>query len=257
MPLGRFPKRANHALIVMVRGARVKFKQPIAYYFTKDTVSSECLKQILFLAVQKLEFINLHVLTTICDQGPTNMKATNLLCSETVSNTPSMTHFVVDQSFIVNRMFDVGHLLKNTRNALVECDMEFELGKLAKWEHIYQLYQIDQQQQFKILYKLRPEHFNFKDSYNKMKVCVAARQLSKQVSIGLRIYALKDGKNPKSPNRLPAEAKHTAKFLELIDSLFDSFNSFSKTAEDGKALRCAVSDESPHENFWIEQMEID
>jgi hypothetical protein len=248
MPLGRFPKRANHALVVMVRGARVKFKQPIAYYFTKDTVSSECLKQILFLAVQKLEFI--------CDQGPTNMKVTNLLCSETVSNTPSMTHFVVDQSFIVNRMFDVGNLLKNTRNALVECDMEFELGKLAKWEHIYQLYQIDQQQ-FKILYKLRPEHFNFKDSYNKMKVCVAARQLSKQVSIGLGIYALKDDKNPKSPNRLPAEAKHTAKFLELIDSLFDSFNSFSKTAEDGKALRCAVSDESPHENFWIEQMEID
>jgi hypothetical protein len=85
MPLGRFPKRANHALVVMVRGARIKFKQPVAYYFTKDTtVSSECLKQILFLAVHKLEFINLHVLTTICDQGPTNMKATNLLCSETV-----------------------------------------------------------------------------------------------------------------------------------------------------------------------------
>jgi hypothetical protein len=62
---GRFPKRANHALIVMVRGARTKLK---------DTVSSERLKQILLLAVQKLESINLHVLTTICDQGPTNMK---------------------------------------------------------------------------------------------------------------------------------------------------------------------------------------
>jgi hypothetical protein len=123
------------------------------------------------------------------------MKSTNLLCSETVSDTPSMTHFVVDQSFVVNRMFDVGHLLKNTRNALVECDIEFEPGKLAKWEHIYQLYQINQQQ-FKMLYKLRPEHFNLYNSYNKMKVCVAARQLSKQVSIGLAIYALKDGENP-------------------------------------------------------------
>jgi hypothetical protein len=51
---------------------------------------------------------------------------------------------------------------------------------------------------------------------------------------------------------LCGEAKHTAKFVELIDSLFDSLNSFSKAAEDGKALGCAVSDESPHENFWIE-----
>jgi hypothetical protein len=62
-----------------------------------------------------------------------------------------MTHFVVDQSFIVNRMFDVGPFLKNTRNALMECNTEFGAGKLAKWEHINQLYQIDQQQ-FKILY---------------------------------------------------------------------------------------------------------
>jgi hypothetical protein len=120
------------------------------------------------------------------------MRATNLLCSETVSDIPSMTHFVVDQCFIVNRMFDVGPFLKNTRNALVECDTEVGPGKLAKWEHINQLYQIDQQQQFKMLYKLRSEHSNLNDSYNKMKVCVAARQLSKQVSIGLGIYALKD-----------------------------------------------------------------
>jgi hypothetical protein len=176
----------------MVRGARTKLKQPIAYYFTKDTGSSERLKQILLLAVHKLESINLHVLTTICDQRPTNMKATNLLCSQTVSDIPSMTHFVVDQSFIVNRMFDVGPFLKNTRNALVECDTEVGPGKLAKWEHINQLYQIDQQRQFKMLYKLTSEHSNLNDSYNKMKVCVAARQLSKQVSIGLGIYGLKD-----------------------------------------------------------------
>src|SRR5699024_2464852 len=103
-----------------------------------------------------------------------------------------------------------------------------------------------------MLYKLRPEHFNFSDSYNKMKVCVAAWQLSKQVSLGLGIYALKAGEDPKVPNRLPVEAIHTAEFVELIDSLFDSLNSFSKTAPAGKPLACAISEESSHENFWIE-----
>ncbi|KOB58173.1 THAP domain-containing protein 9 [Operophtera brumata] len=33
--------RANHALLFMVQGLHKKFKQPIAYYFVKETISTE------------------------------------------------------------------------------------------------------------------------------------------------------------------------------------------------------------------------
>ena len=100
--IGQSLRQADHALVLMARGARKRYKQPIAYYFTKGTVSSEHLKQIIVTAVPQLENMGLHILATVCDQGPTNVGATNQLCNETVNDTPSGTFFVVDEEFVVN-----------------------------------------------------------------------------------------------------------------------------------------------------------
>lgn len=120
---------------------------------------------------------------------------------------------------------------------MLTCSIEFEPGKFARFEHIYQLFQIDQQQNFRLLYRLKPEDFNFSDSYVKLKVSTAARQLSHMVAIGLEMYSLKDGEDANIPNRLPPEARHTAEFVELIDQLFDSLNISSESAPDGKPFK--------------------
>ena len=49
-----------------------------------------------------------------------------------------------------------------------------------------------------------------------MRVCLAAQTLSHSVAAGILTYV--------SLNALPAEAAHTAEFVENIDALFDIFN---------------------------------
>ncbi|EEZ97391.1 hypothetical protein TcasGA2_TC011217 [Tribolium castaneum] len=225
------------------RGIRKRWKQPIAYYFTASTISAVALKQIIVKAVEKLKSLGLIVLATVCDQGATNRSAMTQLCSS-VNDTPLGYHFEVDGSKI-NCIFDPVHLLKNTRNALIENFIEFAPGKRADFEHILMVFESDQKKKFRSLHKLSREDFNFKNSYTKMKVSVAARQLSYSVACELETYV--------SHNQLPPNAVHTAEFVHLIDQLFDSCNGTTKYSKrESKPLRCAIREDSPHINFWTD-----
>ncbi|EEZ99156.1 hypothetical protein TcasGA2_TC016155 [Tribolium castaneum] len=196
--LGRSLKYADHGLALMGRGIRKRWKQPIAYYFTASTISAVALKQIIVKAVEKLKSLGLIVQqqSTVSDEGATNRSAMTQLCSS-VNDTPSGYHFEIDGSKI-NCIFDPVHLLKNTRNALIENFIEFAPGKRAHFEHILMVFESDQKKKFRSLHKLSREDFNFKNSYTKMKVSVAARQLSYSVVCELETYV--------SHNQLPPNA---------------------------------------------------
>ncbi|KAJ3655946.1 hypothetical protein Zmor_015053 [Zophobas morio] len=245
--LGRFNKNADHALVFMARGVRKRWKQPIAYFFTCKTIKTPHLKQIVVRCVQELRSIGLNVVTTVCDQGATNRGAMSQLCRETVNDTPSRTHFVVDD-VAVNTMYDLGHLMKSTRNALLDNEIRFKDHKSAKFEHIVTVFELDQKNTYKILPKLKPEHFNFKNSYLKMKVNVACRQLSASVAAAINVCT------SLSVSLLPTEAIHTADFIHFTDQLFDSLNGSQQYASDGKPLRCAIRADSPHLAFWNESL---
>jgi hypothetical protein len=117
----------------------------------------------------------------VCDQGSTNRAAIKELCGANTDR-PSPYYFVVNGNRICT-IFDVPHLLKNTRNALIDCAIEFSNKKHAKFEHIQAAFNFDQQiRTYKHLPKLKNEYFNFKDSFMKMKVKVAAQQLSHTVA---------------------------------------------------------------------------
>jgi len=64
-------------------------------------------------------------------------------------------------------IYDVSHLLKCMRNALLKCKIRFENNKIAKFEHIKTVFEIDQMRPFKQFYKLTIQDFNFKDSFIK------------------------------------------------------------------------------------------
>ncbi|KAH9642697.1 hypothetical protein HF086_014394 [Spodoptera exigua] len=72
---------ADHALVFMLQGIRAKFKQPVAFYFVKGTVSSQKLAVLIKEIITVIESTGFNILTTICDQGPTNMEALKLLKS--------------------------------------------------------------------------------------------------------------------------------------------------------------------------------
>ncbi|XP_049772391.1 uncharacterized protein LOC126158314 [Schistocerca cancellata] len=101
---------------------------------------------------------------------------------------------------------------------------------------------LDQQKMFKILPKIHNNHFELKDSFTKMKVKVAAAQLSDTVAAVIETYV--------AFNILPAEAMYTAEFVEKMDCLFDSLNSSYYYPQDGKSYKCALSAESPHIEMW-------
>lgn len=89
----------------------------VAYYFTVGTISTSYLKSIITNAILQLQTIGVTVKATVCDQGPTQKKAISELCAEnTIDPTPYT--FVINNITIVT-IFDVPHLLKCTRNALL------------------------------------------------------------------------------------------------------------------------------------------
>lgn len=240
--LGRNENAANHALVFMVRGIKKNYKMPVAFFFTKDTIKTSALKDLIIDAIKQLQGIGLSIVATVCDQGATNRAAITALTREQTDDRPSPYHFVVNGERIYT-IFDVPHLLKNTRNALLNCHIQFDTNKFAKFEHMQAAFNIDQsKRKYKLLHKLKDSHFNFKDSYLKMKVKVAVQQLSQTMAAAIETFH--------ATGDLPAESLYTAEFVAMVDNLFDSLNGSNLYSPDGKRFKCALSDSSPHLDFW-------
>lgn len=237
--LGRSNKYANHALVFMLRGLTKTWKQVVAYYFVTSTVSSDNLKIILKTVICQIQAIGLNVMATVCDQGTTQREALKELCGENITNPCPYTFTINGRNIAV--VFDVPHLLKCTRNALLRCNLLFKKDKIAKFKYIKQVFDIDQTKNYKTLYRLKPADFNFKDSFNKMRVKIAA-ELSHSVAAAIETYC--------SLDCLPAEAVYTAELAQLIDDLFDSLNGHTKYPTQGKIYKCALLENSPHLQFW-------
>ncbi|KAJ8910305.1 hypothetical protein NQ315_003783 [Exocentrus adspersus] len=222
--LGRTHNVANHALVFMVRGIRKSYKQVVAYYFTSDTVKTPHLKCLIVEIIKQIQSTGLQIVATVCDQGPTNRAALRELCAEN-RDKPSPFYFMC------------------TRNALLRCKIEYDSKRYAKFEHIEAAFRLDQQKRtYRQMYKLKPEYFNFKDSFIKMKVKVAANQLSHTVAASIETFS--------ALGLLPSESLHTAEFVHDVDNLFDSLNGTGTLFSDGKQFRCSLSEVSPHLEFW-------
>ncbi|VEN36818.1 unnamed protein product [Callosobruchus maculatus] len=240
--LGRSRGTANHALVFMIRGIKTNYKMPVAFFFTKNSIATDKLKQIIIHIIEEIQSVGFNIVATVCDQGSTNRAAITALTKEHTDEKPSQYHFVVNNQKIVT-IFDVPHLLKNTRNALQSCNIEFQSNKVAKFKYIEQAFQIDRTERtYRCLPKLKESFFNSRDSFLKMKVKVAAQQLSNSVAAAIETFC--------SNTSMPAEALLTAEFVSLIDTLFDSLNSSSVYSQSGKKFRSALSNDSPHIEFW-------
>jgi hypothetical protein len=62
---------ANHALVFMVYGLCRKWKQPVAYYFTRGSTKAE--------VIDACHNAGLKVVAIVCDMGANNVKALKLL----------------------------------------------------------------------------------------------------------------------------------------------------------------------------------
>jgi hypothetical protein len=237
----RSNKLAKHALVFLIQGLHLKFKQPIVYYFTENSIPSIKLKEIIAMLIEELQGIGFKPVATICDQGSTNRKAISDLIKS--SNEP---FFSVNGQKIY-ALYDPPHLLKNTRNALYKYNILFDDHKLAKFEHIKQCFDIDKTRTFQMMRGLREIYFKL-GGFNplKMKVSVAAKTLSYTVAAAIESMC-------SSSDLLPAEAIITAEFIGIVDRLWDSFCGSGKMKM-CKPLRRPLSASSAHVLFWSDMV---
>lgn len=93
--LGRKNEFANQALVFMIHGLHKTWKQPIAFYFTRDTIKTADLKYLIKEVITALQGIGLEVLATVCDQGPTNRAAVDQLCNDKAINRPGYYFYML------------------------------------------------------------------------------------------------------------------------------------------------------------------
>lgn len=122
----------------------------------------------------------LTVVSTICDQAPTNVAAINRLYKKTVEK--KVFDFKVGNEEIIP-LFDVPHILKGLRNNLVSKDLHFEIDNkkiIASWKHIIKFYEMNKNQSTgndRLAPKLTDYHI-YKEKVKKMKVSCAAQVFS-------------------------------------------------------------------------------
>ncbi|PNF39995.1 hypothetical protein B7P43_G15587, partial [Cryptotermes secundus] len=182
---GRTCSIANHALLFMIRGLRRKWKQPVAYYFTRGSTKAEMVVQYLKEVLDACQNAGLKVVATVCDMGANNVKALKLLGA---SKRKPFFRFHNQETATV---YDPPHLLKCTRNLFLKHDVQLksehvgtQLPVIAKWDHILKLYEIDKTRPFRLLYRLTDTHLN-PTAQSSMNVRLAAQVMSHTVAASL------------------------------------------------------------------------
>lgn len=193
-------KFADKALVFMVRGLRKKFKQPVAFYLTNSSMNSIQLSNIIKDVIKAVKSTGLTVISTVCDQAPSNVAAINRLNHETNINylkagkENCVFGFEINDEEIIP-IFDVPHLLKGLRNNLLTKDLHFTYEnqpKTASWKHVIQFYELDKEQSTegdRLILKLTDAHI-YPDKIKKMKVSIAAQVFSQRVGAIMKRMAI-------------------------------------------------------------------
>ncbi|CAH2084792.1 unnamed protein product [Euphydryas editha] len=237
----RSEKIADHALVIMLQGVHKSMKQPIAHYFVKGTIATEKLAIIIKDVIRAITEAGYEVIATVCDQGPTNMGALNLL--KTWGHSTEPHYFFLDgkKVFII---YDVPHLFKSIRNNFLQAGEMIMDNKKGKWTHLIKLEEKNSSTlHFKKISKL---HVNPKFR-TKMKVKLAAQILSNTVAAILKLQA--ESVENQGERQ---EILQTAYIVEDLDQLFDCTNGPASRSDIKRNIRQNVSKNSFHHKRWIE-----
>lgn len=245
---GRTGDLADKALVLLLQGVHKKFKQPLAHYFVTKTISSEKLSVIVKNAINILTGLGFKIIATVCDQGPTNVGALNLL--KKFTGQPSDSNFFLLNDTKVFIIYDIPHLFKSIRNNFFEGGEIVLDGQKAKWSHIVELQEKNKQTlHFK---KITALHVN--PTFRiKMKVKFAAQILSNDVAAILKLFAETFSTEQDHDGSLKRNAiLQTANVIEQLDKLFDITNGPASKKDVKKGIRVNVSKNSIHHKLWPE-----
>lgn len=210
---------ASEALTFELVGLRSHWKMPVGYFLidkTTASVQASLVKTALTMAHQ----YGLKVWCVTCDGTTTNLAMFELLgCSFGTTYEAIVTVFPHPSTGgDVFAILDACHMIKLARNSLAFLGaFRGEFGEKIEWKYLCALHQLQQQEGIKMSNKLTTEHIQFEK--HKMNVSLATQTLSSSVAdaIDFLNYILKRNDFKGSEG--------TAKFIRILDRLFDILNS--------------------------------
>ncbi|CAI6365881.1 unnamed protein product [Macrosiphum euphorbiae] len=183
--------------------------------------------------IKAVQSTGLKVVSTICDQAPTNVAAINRLLKETNEKYATEDKegrrfgFEIGTQGIIP-LYDVPHLLKGLRNNLVSKDLNFtydDKQMIASWKHVIEYYELDKNQSTggdRLAPKLTDHHI-YPQKMKKMKVSCAAQVFSQRVgAIMKRLPVLLNTSNNQSlQKKVQSTVEDTEHLCLFIGNLFD------------------------------------
>ncbi|KAL8611174.1 hypothetical protein ACOMHN_064464 [Nucella lapillus] len=214
---------ADQAILVMIRGLTLKWKQVLGYFVAKHNLATPTLTAIISEIVRTVTGIGLYVDAIVMDQESCQWKWMKDMgvCVER----PHVFHGTT-QSFV---MPDPPHLIKNLRNNFMTKYISFSWDgekMIAKWCHLQELFSLETSGgSIRAAPKLKECHFTLPRG-KKMKVILACQIFSHSVAAALKLYV--------SKSLMSEAALQTACFVETVNSMWDFVDSHSLSAPVGK-----------------------
>ena len=229
---------AEDALVAMIRFVYGQGKQPIAWWNTNKKLTADDFAKIFNEILEAVTSAGLRVRAILTDS-----LAKNKLAMLKLGATEEYPYFFINEVKIFC-IFDVPHLLKGLRNAILKYVLHLGNGQLVKFEYIKEFIEMDMKMTPRLAKKVTKTHLN-PNSFEKMSVGRASQLFSDTVAVGILVYAMLGG--------LPHEATATGNFCAKINNLFDSWNGIEKIeSPTPDQFKCALTDTSPHLKLWTE-----
>lgn len=194
-------KEATHALVFMLGGIFIRWKLPVAYHFTPNSLDGAILKPIVETIIQKAESVGLYVHSVTSDMGSVNLgmwRAFGGIISNRNSKIRNSIVHPIDNKQNLFFIADAPHLLKNLKasllnNKIIELPMEFvqthNLSQpFVKFQHLNDLVKIQENLQFKLIPKVKKSDMMC-GTFDKMKVNKATNVWSGDVSSAMYSFA--------------------------------------------------------------------
>lgn len=249
-------KLADHALVFMIKSIKENYKQPVAYYYTKNMKTLD-LKKTIKNVIDCVQKTGLVVIATVCDQCTTNVSAINSLIEDTKAEYIRAGKEWRSDIFEINSkkivpLFDVPHLLKGIRNNLINKNLKYkdenDVERILKWEYFEIVYNADiNRGELRFLHKITKEHIDVK-FMKKMKVKTATQLLSHSMAVTTDCLV--------GRGDIPKECEDMVPFLLKIDKLFDSLNTSTYHIPNGKIFKGPVRRDSPHHKLWQDSIKM-
>lgn len=227
---------AEEAMVAMVRFVYGTGKQPVAWWYTHKKMTAMDYVQMFREVLEAMVKAKCRVRGMLTDGLGKNKLAMIMMGAS------EEEPWIYIDEIKIYTIFDVPHLLKSLRNAILKYILLLPHGLQVKFQYIKDFIELDMQMRPRIAKKITKTHLD-PNNFEKMNVELAGQLFSSTVAVGVLVYAMLGG--------LPPDAVTTGNFLELINNLFDSCNGIDHIENpEEEQYKCAVSENSHHITLW-------